>query len=54
MRVKYVGGLAAVEIADTGAVVERNGEVDVPDHVGKGLLEQADWKPAPAKKSKED
>lgn len=54
MRVKYVGGLAAVEIAATGQVVEHNGEADVPDRVGKGLIEQADWKPAPTKKSKED
>ena len=51
MRVTYLGPFDAVEIAATGQIAKQGHAVDVPEDVGKSLVEQG-WKLAkkPAKK----
>jgi hypothetical protein len=50
VRVTYTGPIDAVELPQTGAVVKRGESVDVPDDLGKSLIQQSCWEPAkPAK-----
>lgn len=51
MRVTYTGPIDAVELPQTGAVVKRGDSVDVPDDLGRSLVEQSCWEPAKAAKS---
>lgn len=48
MRVTYTGPIDAVELPQTGAVVKRGGTVDVPDELGRSLIEQSCWVKAKA------
>jgi hypothetical protein len=43
MKITYDGPIDAVEIAETGQVVERGHSVEVPDELGKRLCEQDIW-----------
>lgn len=46
MRVRYNGGIAAVEIRlpdGQWLTVKRGGTVEVPDEIGAGLIERSDW-----------
>ena len=43
MRVTYNGPLEAVEIAPTGAIVERGKSVDLDTELAERLAEQGDW-----------
>lgn len=43
MRVTYNGPLEAVEIAETGDVVERGKSADLPNELAERLAEQGDW-----------
>lgn len=51
MRVTYIGPSDAVELPQTGAVVKRGETVDVPDELGRSLVEQYCWEPAKAAKT---
>lgn len=54
MRIKFKGS-EAVEIADTGDLVEPGDVVEVDDALGASLCEQVDkWEPAPSKAAKAD
>lgn len=56
MKVKYVGPSAeGVTINETGEHVGQNETIEVPDDLGKRLIEQAVWeKPGAAKKKAGD
>lgn len=43
LRVTYTGPFEAVEIADSGQIVEFGEEVEVDDELGLRLLEQDVW-----------
>jgi hypothetical protein len=58
VRVTYTGPIDAIELPQTGAVVQRGETVDVPDALGKSLIEQSCWQQAkptvkPANEKKE-
>lgn len=50
-KIRYVGPFDAVEIAETGEVVQQNHQVEVDSDLAKRLLEQSVWEKADAKKS---
>jgi len=45
MNVKYVGSDKGLQIAATGQVVDPGDVVEVPDALGKNLIEQDIWEP---------
>lgn len=47
MKVTYNGPIDAVEIAETGQIVERDQTVEVPDELAVRLIEQSSWDAAP-------
>lgn len=55
MKITYDGPFDAVEIAETGQVVEHGRTVEVPDELGKRLCEQDIWsEPKTARTVKKD
>ena len=52
MKVTYTGPFDAVEVPAAGIVAEKGKPVEVPDELGKNLLEQDCWA-EPKEKSKE-
>jgi hypothetical protein len=50
MKVTYSGPHDAVEIAATGQTCKNGASVEVPDELGKSLIQQADWSAAVTKK----
>lgn len=50
MKVRYVGPFDAVEIAETGQVVEQNHQVEVTTELGRSLCQQATWEKADSSK----
>jgi hypothetical protein len=47
MKITYHGPIDAVELAETGQIVERGGTVDVPDELGLSLIEQSTFDTTP-------
>lgn len=43
MKVKYTGPIDEVTIREFDLTVKRNHQLDVPDTIGKRLIQQADW-----------
>lgn len=55
MKVSYVGSYDEVEVPSVGVVCKRGAEVEVPDSLGKALLEQPEnWQPVKATEKKKD
>lgn len=54
-RITYTGPHDEVEIPSAGVVCKRGESVEVPDELGKSLLEQADnWQPLKATPNKKE
>lgn len=43
MKVKYTGPIDEVNIREFDLTVQRNHEIEVPEAIGKKLVQQDDW-----------
>lgn len=51
MKVVYVGPFDEVEVPAAEIIAKRNHQVEVTEEIGRSLIEQDIWRPAPTKNS---
>lgn len=54
MKVRYTGPIDEVTIREFDLTVKRNHQLDIPDAIGKRLVQQADWEEVGKPKSEQE